>query len=963
MSIELRELFRLRGTPQEAGKGMPVPLAEGGVAWLVVRGRIDVHAMSIVHEGGGPDLHRAHLASITDGGVVFGFGCDEYLSTTLIMGSAPEATELLRLPIECIHDDPAGEGVAAAIERWSGAVSAICASDRRGEAARAVRPGERVVLRDGEWVQPSAGVAWILVRRGAVRFMGMDGAGVVGPGAMLPAGEHVRLLASGETQVDVLTLGEAGDTPRVLASLVLLHRCLAGYVERRLNLERAADRDRLLAKSRQTRAGVSEAMRDLRSSIEGDSGRLGAASGEDELREGAAVVLMSLGVNVDGDPGPSWASSGVAALDRVAAAERFIYRRVALYPGWSRDDAGPLLGFDAATGSPTPLIRAGGVYRAVDLRGGGFTAIGPEQEAMIAPGALCIIPELPPGRLRLRSVLSRAWKAGSRDRTPLFLIPAAAGTIAGLLPLIALLGFRSGQSVEGQSWTLALLAAAAVGVSLLLLRAASGLRAARAVVRVVHPLAAGLWVRAVRGAAEAGSWRGSWSDLAGRQHAVGGRWTALLLLLPSASFVLAMGLASVAVLLVLDLRAASIALAGITPIALLCAGLALHAEDRAGLARARARLAAQVMEIVRGVARIRSQAAEERAFSRWARRSGEVGRASKSVFSREMWAKVSSWGALPLGLGVGVWAIAQSPRLSELPAEAGVFLIALAMVLLTFEPVGRAAAAALRAGRSVRRMASVGGDTPDSGEGMDPGVLRGRVECSNVSFRYAEDSPPVLDRLSLSVEPGAFLAIAGPSGSGKSTLVRLILGTLTPRSGAVSFDGMDALGLDRPSLRAQVGAVMQDDELLPGDLFTNIVGLGIRAGVREAMEAARAAGIADEIRRMPMGLRTIVDERGSTLSHGQRQRVLLARALLRRPRLLILDEPTNALDPISEQAVVESLLALPITRIVVTHSEGVLRHADRIIVLSEGRVYESGTFAELRRGGTLFSALLTSAKG
>ena len=239
----------------------------------------------------------------------------------------------------------------------------------------------------------------------------------------------------------------------------------------------------------------------------------------------------------------------------------------------------------------------------------------------------------------------------------------------------------------------------------------------------------------------------------------------------------------------------------------------------------------------------------------------------------------------------------------------------------------------------------------------DAGVLEGRIHLDRVSYRYAGDLPLVLDSVSIAANAGEHLAIVGPSGSGKSTLVRLLLGFATPENGEIRYDGKPLNGLRLDSVRRQIGTVLQTNTLFTGSLMEAIAGGSVIAE-EEAWHAAELAGLADEIRAMPMGLQTMVPEGGGTLSGGQRQRVAIARALIRKPRILIFDEATSALDNRTQAIVTGSLEAMAITRIVIAHRFSTIRHADRIVVLDQGQVREQGSCETLLQNQGLFFRMM-----
>jgi len=244
-------------------------------------------------------------------------------------------------------------------------------------------------------------------------------------------------------------------------------------------------------------------------------------------------------------------------------------------------------------------------------------------------------------------------------------------------------------------------------------------------------------------------------------------------------------------------------------------------------------------------------------------------------------------------------------------------------------------------------------DAGVGGERLEPS---GAITLERVSFAYP-DGPHVLHDIDLAVRPGEFVAIVGPSGSGKSTLLRLLLGFERPARGTVRYDGRDLATVDVAHLRKRIGTVLQGGRLWAGDLLANILGAA-NAGVDAAWDAARRAGLAADIEAMPMGIYTVVGEGLSTLSGGQRQRVLIARALVGAPKILLLDEATSALDNVSQAAVLDGLAALEATRIVIAHRLNTVRHADRIVVLDQGRIVQQGTFRELAASSGPFSELL-----
>jgi ATP-binding cassette subfamily C protein len=234
--------------------------------------------------------------------------------------------------------------------------------------------------------------------------------------------------------------------------------------------------------------------------------------------------------------------------------------------------------------------------------------------------------------------------------------------------------------------------------------------------------------------------------------------------------------------------------------------------------------------------------------------------------------------------------------------------------------------------------------------------LKGNIELNHVTFRYKPNTPPVLRDASMSVQPGQFVAFVGPSGSGKSTVFRLLLGFEIPESGVIYYDGQDLAGLDVEEVRRQMGVVLQNGKLVNADIFTNIVG-SAPLTLEDAWEAAELAGISSDIRRMPMGMHTVIGEAGSGVSGGQRQRLLIARAIVGKPRVILFDEATSALDNETQAIVSQSLERLQATRIVIAHRLSTVMKADHIFVLDKGTLVQNGNFHELMEQKGLFREL------
>ena len=236
--------------------------------------------------------------------------------------------------------------------------------------------------------------------------------------------------------------------------------------------------------------------------------------------------------------------------------------------------------------------------------------------------------------------------------------------------------------------------------------------------------------------------------------------------------------------------------------------------------------------------------------------------------------------------------------------------------------------------------------------------IKGNIELNNVSFRYDEKSPYIVNNMSFKIKAGEYVAIVGKTGCGKSTLMRLLLGFEKPEKGAIYYDGKDLESLDLKSLRRKIGTVMQSGGLFQGDIFSNIAISAPSLTLQEAWEAAEIAGMADDIRDMPMGMQTLISEGQGGISGGQKQRIMIARAVAPKPKILMFDEATSALDNKTQRQVSEALDRLKCTRIVIAHRLSTIKHCDRILVLDGGKIIEEGTYEQLVENNGFFAELV-----
>ena len=359
---------------------------------------------------------------------------------------------------------------------------------------------------------------------------------------------------------------------------------------------------------------------------------------------------------------------------------------------------------------------------------------------------------------------------------------------------------------------------------------------------------------------------------------------------------------------------------------------------------------------ITGIQKIKLAGAEKRMFSRWAK---QYSREAALEYNPPTFLKLSNTLTLALSLigSLILYAVAINNHVTV--ADYYAFNTAYAMVSAAFMALVSIAITVANIGPTLEMAKPILDAEPESHERKEIVTqLKGAIELSHITFRYDESMPNVVDDLSLVINSGEYLAIVGSTGCGKSTLMRLLMGFEKPQKGSIFYDRKNINNLDLESLRKQIGVVMQDGKLFLGDIYSNIVITAPELTLDQAWEAAEIASIAEDIRNMPMGMNTMVAEGQGGISGGQKQRLMIARAIAPRPKVLMFDEATSALDNITQRKISEAIDSLKCTRIIIAHRLSTIQHADRIIFLEKGKIVEDGTYEELIAKNGYFAKLV-----
>ena len=360
--------------------------------------------------------------------------------------------------------------------------------------------------------------------------------------------------------------------------------------------------------------------------------------------------------------------------------------------------------------------------------------------------------------------------------------------------------------------------------------------------------------------------------------------------------------------------------------------------------------------VINGIQKIRLSGAEKRFFAKWL---GEYSESRRLTFSPPLFIRLNSVLTTAISLISSIMLYNIAADNSVEPSSYIAFSVAFGTVLGAIKLLSDSFLSVGKINPTLKMLDVFLQTEPETTGGRQIVTdLTGSVELSNVSFRYNDHSQYILKNISLKIRPKEYVAIVGRTGCGKSTLIKLLLGLRTPEHGEIFYDGNALNFLELSSLRNKIGTVMQNGELFQGDIFSNITIAAPQATIDDAWKAAEIAGIADDIRNMPMGMHTLVSAGQGGISGGQKQRILIARAVVSNPKILIFDEATSALDNITQRKVSDALDKMGCTRIVIAHRLSTIRHCDRILVLDNGSIAEEGSFEQLMTRGGIFAELV-----
>lgn len=957
---------------QSGGSDKPFPLT-GDSAWLVEEGSVDVFVLA---DRAGP-ARRTHLFRVEAGQMLVGVTDSHAGYAHLLVAVGTRDARLRRLPLTLVRgrarQPDHARTLSALVDQWVEALCSAWQHETVPTPCADLAVGTEMSIAQPTAARPRRGVTWVRHAEGHSTLLGLDALVVNGTG-FVPLSRRAWLQVGPASRMELRETSALPDADALWNGLELLHALVLRFGTVRDVRIRAATAERL----RRKEAGRQLALRGACAALVSTTGAGGDTSDADGTGEAASTdpaiawraalasaarrVGRALDVTMRAPEGGE--KAGQSAQDPVAAiarASRLRTRTVALRDDWWRHDNGPLLAFIGKQQRPVALVRHDRGYLLCDPLRGAEVALTAALAAEIQPFAHTFYRPFPDKALGLMDVARSGLRGCGRDGATVL----GAGLIAALIGLVpaictgAIFNSILPGAERSQLMQVSIILVAC-GVASALFTLVRGIALLRIESRMSVTVQAAVWDRLL--SLPMTFFRPYASgDLAMRAMGIDSIRQVVSGTVITAVLGGLFSLCNFALMFVYSPTMAwwATLLIGVAMLATVVGSL-LQLRHQRGIAAIQTRTSGLVLQLLSSIGKLRVAGAEVTAFTLWARRFAE---------QRQL-----QYRARAIGNGIGAfnaafpilasmllfWTALPLIQSAQAPMRTGDFLAFLSaygacqgallgtctalLGTLSVVPLYEQAKPILQACPEVDLSKA------------EPGRLTGDIEVQGATFRYSADGPPVLRGISLHVRAGEFVAFVGPSGSGKSTILRLLLGFETPETGAIYLDGQDLAGLDIQAVRRQIGVVLQSGRLTSGDIYGNIVG-SAPLSVEHAWAAARQAGFADDVEAMPMGMHTVVSEGGGTLSGGQRQRLMIARALVRQPRLLFLDEATSALDNRTQAIVSASLAQLHATRIVVAHRLSTIIHADRICVVDRGQIVQSGRYDELMAERGLFADL------
>ncbi len=951
----------------------PFILHEMDKFWMVLSGEVNVFYTK-VDENGEYLSSLKHLYTVQKGEIIFSLLTRDYTENTRLIVSSNEATLLAIEKTNLLEMDHFF--LKNMINKWISKTSMVVNTANSPRVYKGLDDFEITTLEKNTIAFPSNGINWIHLLKGEIDVFS-ESTNISYkkyPEFLAPVSNKLWIKSvSCDTEVRVLSTSEVlvHDEIYFLFSLNKLEGYFYTQLSKGIEAQKYEESNHIQEKLINEELGLINTLEKIKSIVAGN-GEGSPISGTQ--KSGKQNVLFStcqlighqIGFDLE-EPKhiESYQNSVTNQLYAIAKSSKIRIRRIILRDTWWKDENGHLLAFTKKDKKPVALLQKTSTsYVLKDLATGEESPLNYEVADSLEPIGYMFFAGFDGKMSSIKKVASFAIKGVEKD-SKILIVAALVGSLIGLLvPMLSGMMYddvipTADKSLHFEVFTIMIM----IGLVSAGLRLAQGVLQLRVESKSSINLQAGVMDHMLRLPVTFYK-KFSAGDLTNRVLSINAIRQIVSSTLMTAVLSGAFSFVNLILLFYYD---ASLAWAGMG-LALLAAtfmitiGIFKLKYDRQ-VSKYQGEIQGFLFEFLSGITKIRITGGESRVFTLWADKFSKLKKLGFSSGSYQNFVETFN-ASFPLFTSILFFS---SLYYTMLHSNAATSMLTVGAFLAFISSFNQFLGDSLRLSMALITSLNVitlyervkpilEEETESAEQSMDPGELAGEIEMNSVSFRYKEDLPLVLNNVTFKVKPGEMVAFVGASGSGKSTIMRLLLGFEQAEAGSIYYDADSFESMNKELVRRQIGVVLQNGALMSGSIFQNIVG-NSELTLDDAWEAARMAGMEEDIKHMPMEMHTVVSEGAGTFSGGQRQRLMIARAIAHKPRLLFMDEATSALDNKTQNIVSQSLDKLQATRIIIAHRLSTIKNADRIYVLDKGTIVESGTYDELIEQDALFSQL------
>lgn len=956
------ETIHTIGRPYTTGGNHLFPLTGCKNVWYIVQGHVDVFT-SRVEEKQAVGA-RTYFFTANEGELLLGMDHREEVNDRVLIAIPSPNTKIIKIETRQLQEmastNEFSHSLATLFDTWLEHLSQSISKDINPRTNLLIEVDDDTNVEANQKIRSRKGIVWVEFLTGSALFLGMKETMEPETNLLFPVSQDSWILTIEASTLKTYKTADIYEQSNFLDLLENFYNVIfyCDFFNTRLN---AVDEfNRLNEKTIHDSSIHSSALLKIASAMNEKLQKTFINTQQDPLLTACRLVADKSGISITIPKQSSGEEALPLSLNDILRASRFRERKVKLYGDWWKNNNGPLLAFTNDGNLPIALIpKTASKYQYISPSENIQQDLTIEIAKTLAIQAHQFYRPFPDKPLKGVDLIGFALKDSMKDMLMILFVGLVGGGLTVLIPLITGNIF---DAVIPQSdyrqlyiYTLVIFFSIVAITFFQLIRSFSMIRVET---KIDFSLQSAIWDRLLNLPAhffrkfQAG-------ELAAKANSI---MMLRKILSESVIYTLLSSAFSIFNLFlmfyydaILSLYITSFLFLYLAYIFIIGKKIQKHQEQIINLQN---NIFGMLIQFLSSISKIKIAGAEVHAFYQWANKYSDNKKQTYQV--RKLFMTITLMSTIvPLVIILFVFGVISKQIPNTLSTgQFMAFFTALTITVASVLQVGMALVSYLMAIPLFDSLRPILEATPENAV-LKPEVknLTGEIEVSNVSFRYQANGPMVLNNVSMHILPGEFVAIVGPSGSGKSTLLRLLLGFETPEIGSVYYDRQDLSSFDPTSVRRQAGTVMQQAQLIPGNIASNIIGMS-DATLEDAWEAARNVGLDNDIKQMPMRMSTLVSGGLSTISGGQRERIMIARAIINKPRLLFFDEATSALDNKTQKIVSNNLEKLQATRVIIAHRLTTVENADRIYLIENGEIKESGNYQELITANGKFADLV-----